>query len=217
MNPVIYSIFNTEFREAFRKILTSYVRNECCNSFNRTNNDYNHRHNEINHRIPPNLAAMNNKQINQNNSNDISPRVSPGIATDRVGGGGIVIGSNNGGGQGVPTVKPTGSTCGKSSINKTSKNGHSCKDKSKVRRPLLPFYKRGHSEKKCLRREEDNIDDGRSCKKQSSNAPGAPRSCSLDTFPITNPSSKKSSSPLLTYSHVDIHTIDEHGGTISAI
>lgn len=32
MNPVIYSIFNTEFREAFRKILISYVRNECCDS-----------------------------------------------------------------------------------------------------------------------------------------------------------------------------------------
>lgn len=32
MNPVIYSIFNTEFREAFRKILISYVRNECCDN-----------------------------------------------------------------------------------------------------------------------------------------------------------------------------------------
>ena len=31
MNPVIYSIFNTEFRDAFRRILVSYVRNECCN------------------------------------------------------------------------------------------------------------------------------------------------------------------------------------------
>lgn len=30
MNPVIYSIFNSEFREAFRRILISYVRNECC-------------------------------------------------------------------------------------------------------------------------------------------------------------------------------------------
>jgi hypothetical protein len=30
MNPVIYSIFNTEFRDAFRKILISYARNECC-------------------------------------------------------------------------------------------------------------------------------------------------------------------------------------------
>lgn len=27
---MIYSVFNTEFREAFRKILVSYVRNECC-------------------------------------------------------------------------------------------------------------------------------------------------------------------------------------------
>lgn len=32
MNPVIYSIFNTEFRDAFRKILISYVRNECCDN-----------------------------------------------------------------------------------------------------------------------------------------------------------------------------------------
>lgn len=31
MNPVIYSIFNTEFRDAFKKILVSYVHNECCN------------------------------------------------------------------------------------------------------------------------------------------------------------------------------------------
>lgn len=30
MNPVIYSIFNTEFRDAFKKILVSYVHNECC-------------------------------------------------------------------------------------------------------------------------------------------------------------------------------------------
>lgn len=30
MNPVIYSIFNTEFRDAFRRILISYAHNECC-------------------------------------------------------------------------------------------------------------------------------------------------------------------------------------------
>ncbi|XP_076367307.1 dopamine receptor 1-like [Tachypleus tridentatus] len=32
MNPVIYSIFNTEFREAFRKILFSHIKGECCGS-----------------------------------------------------------------------------------------------------------------------------------------------------------------------------------------
>lgn len=32
MNPVIYSIFNTEFRDAFQRILITYVRNECCES-----------------------------------------------------------------------------------------------------------------------------------------------------------------------------------------
>lgn len=30
MNPVIYSIFNTEFRDAFKRILISYAHNECC-------------------------------------------------------------------------------------------------------------------------------------------------------------------------------------------
>lgn len=33
LNPVIYSIFNTEFREAFKRILVTYVRGECCASW----------------------------------------------------------------------------------------------------------------------------------------------------------------------------------------
>ncbi|GFY69665.1 dopamine receptor 1 [Trichonephila inaurata madagascariensis] len=30
LNPIIYSIFNTEFREAFRRILLTYLQAECC-------------------------------------------------------------------------------------------------------------------------------------------------------------------------------------------
>ncbi|XP_071035139.1 dopamine receptor 1 [Parasteatoda tepidariorum] len=30
LNPIIYSIFNTEFREAFRKIILTYLQIECC-------------------------------------------------------------------------------------------------------------------------------------------------------------------------------------------
>ena len=36
MNPVIYSIFNTEFRDAFKRILISYAHNECCDQRRRT-------------------------------------------------------------------------------------------------------------------------------------------------------------------------------------
>lgn len=30
LNPVIYSIFNTEFRDAFRKVLVTYLHTDCC-------------------------------------------------------------------------------------------------------------------------------------------------------------------------------------------
>lgn len=32
LNPIIYSIFNSEFREAFRRILLTYLQAECCSS-----------------------------------------------------------------------------------------------------------------------------------------------------------------------------------------
>lgn len=33
LNPIIYSIFNTEFREAFRRILLTYLQADCCSAF----------------------------------------------------------------------------------------------------------------------------------------------------------------------------------------
>ncbi|RWS04936.1 dopamine receptor 1-like protein [Dinothrombium tinctorium] len=36
MNPVIYSIFNIEFREAFRRILFTYLKDRCCDQNRRT-------------------------------------------------------------------------------------------------------------------------------------------------------------------------------------
>lgn len=32
LNPIIYSIFNTEFREAFRRILLTYLKADCCSN-----------------------------------------------------------------------------------------------------------------------------------------------------------------------------------------
>ena len=208
MNPVIYSIFNTEFREAFRKILTSYVRNECCN--NQRNGNFNYgqsERNQINHR---NLAAM------KHNSLEFGGSVSPGININNdVKLTGSRNGSTSGGGQGVPTVKTAGGK-GSGSRTSSSKKGQT-KDESKVRRPLLPFYKRGKSmvKENTGEHSEQTVKPSNATISNSVN-----RSCSLDTFPLTNPTcgSKKSSSPLLTYSHVDIHTDNhDHGGKISAI
>lgn len=243
MNPVIYSIFNTEFREAFSKILTSYVRNECCNNrtttgFTNYDTDHNRgqHHNNLNHDTSNFNLAMKRQGIN----ND-TPRASPGhigggigSTGDRSPGGQIIIttgSANKVGGQGVPTVKTPVGSCTSRGIKRSSKKVLKDHDNmsSKVRRPLLPFYKRSQSEKKRIKMDNgttssSNEDSGGNKVKRigSSNlGTGTVRSCSLDTFPLNSSSSTapkpKVSTPLLAYSHVDIHTIDEHGGTISAI
>ena len=128
-------------------------------------------------------------------------------------------GGNAGGGQGVPGVITAGNL--RNSGKKVTAGGKSRKEESsKVRKPLLSF-----SKKKKAKTNESTVEPCDGIRKQS-NSGGAGRSCSLDTFPSTigcptsSTANKKmmvgGSSSLLTYSHVDIHTSDEHG-KISAI
>ena len=129
-------------------------------------------------------------------------------------------GGNTGGGQGVPGVIAAGNL--RNSGKKITAGGKSReKESSKVRKPLLSFSKKKKEEKM----NESTVEPCDGIREQS-NSGGAGRSCSLDTFPSTTgcPTSSTAnkkmvvsgSSSLLTYSHVDIHTSDEHG-KISAI
>lgn len=214
MNPVIYSIFNTEFREAFRKILTSYVRNECCNR-----NNINFTHDQrMNHgrSNPTAISASTRPMIKR--SLELSPG-NDGNFNDKTGSRNGQ-GGNTGSGQRVPGVITAGNL--RSSGREITPGGKSREgERSKVRKPLLSFSKKKKKEEKTNESTVEPCDGIR----EQSNSGGAGRSCSLDTFPSTtgcptpSTANKKmmvGGSSLLTYSHVDIHTSDEHG-KISAI